>query len=164
MKVINYNKQNSPYPTPTCPIFLPFPSTSDIPADRCVICNCIVKEYHKSICCDTCHKWVHIECSNVSDKQYEDYQTDSNLKFDCIQCKYPNCGLCETAISSDHKTLKCDKCLKWVHIKCSNLSNIQYENYKIKPELKFECRSCQKCRICEKPLPLITVNLNAVCV
>ena len=46
----------------------------------------------------------------------------------------------------------CDRCCLWIHTKCHHISNIEYENYKINHELKFECKICRKCAICSKTI------------
>ena len=50
------------------------------------------------------------------------------------------------------KGILCNKCNKWVHINCSNVSVIKYEHYQINPEEIFECKNCKKCGICENTI------------
>ena len=40
--------------------------------------------------------------------------------------KFP-CNICNRAVADTHKAVKCDICLKWVHIKCNYISNTEYE-------------------------------------
>ena len=48
------------------------------------------------------------------------------------------------------KGILCGKCNTWVHIKCSKVSVIEYENYQINVEEIFKCKNCKKWGICEK--------------
>ena len=141
-------------PNPPNPFPLPSPHALDISNDLCGLCNFVVKDDQKSINCDKCYKWVHIKCSNVSNDQYEFYQENNTETFECITCRSNECGLCDKIIDIHHKALKCNECLKWVHVKCTNISNIKYENYQINPEMKFQCRSCKSCGICKKTIAI----------
>ena len=49
----------------------------------CVICQKVCKISHKCICCAVCNKWIHLKCSKLTIKQYENY-SHSN---DCYYCK-----------------------------------------------------------------------------
>ena len=50
--------------------------------------------------------------------------------------------------------LICDKCEKWVHAKCTKMSDIRYEHHEINLEDIFECRKCRTCGICDKVIAL----------
>ena len=54
----------------------------------------------------------------------------------------------------------CNKCHKWVHIKCSNISIIKYEHYQINHEEIFECKNCKICGICDKGIASNHKKLN----
>ena len=41
------------------------------------------------------------------------------------------CGICNLLVTDDDKALVCDKCEKWVHAKCTKLSDIRYEHHKV---------------------------------
>ena len=40
--------------------------------------------------------------------------------------KYP-CKICNKPVAKSHRALQCDECDKWVHIKCGNVTPIEYE-------------------------------------
>ena len=43
----------------------------------------------KGLQCDTCDKWCHIRCDNMSNEEYEYYQTtieDESIKWHCLYC------------------------------------------------------------------------------
>jgi DNA-directed RNA polymerase subunit RPC12/RpoP len=41
--------------------------------------------------------------------------------------QYP-CGICGRSVNSNHRAISCDNCEHWVHIKCSNISPVEYNN------------------------------------
>ena len=41
--------------------------------------------------------------------------------------KYP-CKICNKPVARTHRALQCDECDQWVHIKCGDISPIEYEN------------------------------------
>ena len=47
----------------------------------CIICNKNVLRSQKAIQCDTCHKWSHIKCENMSNETY-DSLVSSDVEFD----------------------------------------------------------------------------------
>ena len=63
-----------------------------------------------------------------------------------------SCGVCFSIVKDDQKAVCCDRCGKWLHIKCTRMSVIQYEHYQINPEQYFECKTCRTCGVCEKAI------------
>ena len=49
----------------------------------CIICQKVCNISDKCICCAVCNKWIHLKCSKLTIKQYENY-SHSN---DCYYCK-----------------------------------------------------------------------------
>jgi DNA-directed RNA polymerase subunit RPC12/RpoP len=41
--------------------------------------------------------------------------------------QYP-CGICGRSVNSNHRAMSCDNCEHWVHIKCGNISPVEYNN------------------------------------
>jgi DNA-directed RNA polymerase subunit RPC12/RpoP len=41
--------------------------------------------------------------------------------------QYP-CGICGRSVNSNHRAISCDNCEHWVHIKCGNISPVEYNN------------------------------------
>ena len=37
------------------------------------------------------------------------------------------CGLCNRPVGSNHRSIQCDVCNFWVHIKCNNISPSKYD-------------------------------------
>ena len=40
------------------------------------------------------------------------------------------CGICSKSVKNEHKAICCDNCLFWIHIKCNNTSDKEYEYLK----------------------------------
>ena len=58
-----------------------------------------------------------------------------NWKFPCVPCKKP--------VKSNQKGLQCNTCKKWVHLKCTNLTIVQYKFLEENEELPFYCLKCK---------------------
>ena len=56
--------------------------------------------------------------------------------------KYP-CRICKKAVGNNHKSIQCDICDHWVHIKCNHLDNLTYEKLKSDDNAWF-CKNCSK--------------------
>ena len=52
----------------------------------CRICNKYVASNHRGIECTICNNWIHAKCNRLDDKDYDNFQTDESLKFNCAQC------------------------------------------------------------------------------
>jgi hypothetical protein len=55
-------------------------------------CPVCLKVYRDSevtpmVCCDSCEHWVHCWCDGISDDQFQEYQTDDNLRYVCAACR-----------------------------------------------------------------------------
>ena len=55
------------------------------------------------------------------------------------------CGLCDKNVNQNQKAVLCDQCGKWIHIKCDNISNSDFEILKVEPDNKR--LTCIKCTI-----------------
>ena len=67
-----------------------------------------------------------------------------------MEC-YP-CSVCKKSVLSQHKAICCDHCNQWVHIKCNNLNDLDYNLLKSKNENWY-------CIICTpKILPFCQIN------
>ena len=64
---------------------------------------------------------------------------------------YP-CAVCEKGVLNQHKAICCDHCTQWVHIKCNDLNDLDYNLLKSKNEFWY-------CILCTSEiLPFCTVN------
>ena len=72
-------------------------------------------------------------------------------------------SVCKKSALNQHKTICCDHCNQWVHIKCNNLNNLGYNLLKSKNE-KWYCILCAPeilpfCQINDK-MSIAKENLN----
>lgn len=51
------------------------------------------------------------------------------------------CGICKKTVKNNHRSIECDMCQQWVHIKCNNLDAKTYEI------LKFD-KNPWYCKVC----------------
>ena len=51
------------------------------------------------------------------------------------------CRFCEAIVKTLDKAICCALCSKWIHIKCSNLNDLDYEYLKSKDE-SWYCKTC----------------------
>ena len=56
-------------------------------------------------------------------------------KFPCIECAKP--------VKSNQKGIECSTCIKWVHLKCTNLTQSQYHSLEANVNIPFYCLSCK---------------------
>ena len=54
----------------------------------CLKCKNPVKKTHLGLACDTCEKWIHVKCTDLTDAQYDLLETNEHtLPFYCLSCK-----------------------------------------------------------------------------
>ena len=58
-----------------------------------------------------------------------------NWKYPCIECKGP--------VKTNQKGIECNTCKLWVHLKCTNLTEAQYDFLENNENLPFYCCICQ---------------------
>ena len=56
------------------------------PKTNCPKCLKFVSDVHKSICCDICDSWYHLNCSKVTRNKFECFLIDKNLTCCCANC------------------------------------------------------------------------------
>ena len=53
----------------------------------CSLCMGPVAKNHKAVYCNSCSKWCHIKCSDVSNEEYQKLQVeDDKIPFICLKC------------------------------------------------------------------------------
>ena len=72
-------------------------------------------------------------------------------------------SICKKSVLNQHKAICCNRCNQWVHIKCNNLNDLDYNLLKSKNE-NWYCILCTPdilpfCQINEK-MSISTGNLN----
>ena len=56
-------------------------------------------------------------------------------KFPCIECAKP--------VKSNQKGIECSICIKWVHLKCTNLAQEEYDSLENNANMPFYCLNCK---------------------
>ena len=52
----------------------------------CRLCNRYVASNHRGIECTICNHWIHAKCNRLNDKDYDKFNSDETLTFQCMQC------------------------------------------------------------------------------
>ena len=52
-----------------------------------------------------------------------------------------SCSVCEKPVGINHEAVCCDKCNKWIHIRCNNICKKTYRSLKIDPT-PWHCKLC----------------------
>ena len=62
--------------------------------------------------------------------------------------QYP-CGVCENCVRTDSKSIKCDICKKWIHLKCADitLSRYRYLDLDENRHIPYYCPNCRPVNI-----------------
>ena len=69
------------------------------------------------------------------------------------------CGICQNIVKDNDKAIECNKCHKWIHIKCNKITAKQYRQFQENPNEIFECKNCNKCGVCNK---IVATNHHAI--
>ena len=87
----------------------------------------------------------------VESKKNEHYLINNGLTH--TNLRYP-CGICNKSVMNNQKSIECNSCCKWIHIKCNGTTNEMYEDLKLinemvenDPNLKSDNWWCLRCII-----------------
>lgn len=64
------------------------------------------------------------------------------------------CGICQKPVATNHRSIQCDECNFWVHIKCGSITSKTYENFMNKNNLSWECPSCSSNNLPDTSRPI----------
>lgn len=138
---------------------------------RCTVCNsCNMKsDFHLWVKCQKCHKNYHSTCLGTSKRLGADRPLICAGCLKCKSCRTVNvskfvgnlpmcspcfklrqkgkfCPLCQKCYDDNDfniKMMECGVCKRWVHSKCENLTDEQYNMLSVLPEnIEFICRIC----------------------
>ena len=70
---------------------------------NCSLCKLSVSDRAKAICCDHCNEWIHINCNELNDIDYENLKINNDIWY-------------------------CKLCIKEILPFCSKLTNIDKRN------------------------------------
>ena len=71
------------------------------------------------------------------------------------------CPFCEKIVKNRDKAICCDLCIKWIHIRCNNLNDLDYEYLKNNDETWY-CKTCiqEILPFCNKKINQNIINLG----
>ena len=111
---------------------------------KCKKCRKTVGNNSKSICCDSCNKWIHYKCTSLTQNEF-DFHTKNELEF--WRCDFCIPRICKCGLVAKHNQNKlcCKICNTWTHLKCSGLNKNDFNEQMLKKKKKKDdwyCRSC----------------------
>ncbi|VDI02709.1 Hypothetical predicted protein [Mytilus galloprovincialis] len=56
----------------------------------CGVCSKPVAKNHRALECDSCTYWVHIKCGGITPSDYQQFQKNKHLSWECPNCLLPN--------------------------------------------------------------------------
>ena len=74
-------------------------------SDLCYICQNLVKNSDKAVCCDHCNNWIHIKCNNLDNLDYE-YLKTNNSDWFCKLCTAEILPFCSRSNKTDYRNMK----------------------------------------------------------
>ena len=71
------------------------------------------------------------------------------------------CPFCEKILKIRDKAIYCDLCIKWIHIRCNNVNDLDYEYHENNDETWY-CKTCiqEILPFCNKKINLNKINLG----
>ena len=106
--------------------------------NNCMKCNCTTLSKQKYLKCTHCHKNVHLRCSGLNLKTYEEILQQENT-YTCQICS--KCAVCQRTVAKNHRAIECTLCNSWVHVKCQKFDDSEYLKYQTQ-DLTFFCIRC----------------------
>ncbi|XP_054265236.1 uncharacterized protein LOC128988068 isoform X5 [Macrosteles quadrilineatus] len=62
-------------------------SGDQLKVEYCGTCNLVVDDAEEGICCDgKCERWFHLQCSGLTQAEYDELSHDENAKWACNRC------------------------------------------------------------------------------
>ena len=123
--------------------------TDENPKYPCGICSKTVKSSHKATQCDSCNFWNHIKCDQIDNTSYVNL-IKSNDIYDLNPLNTPStniyyCRIYSKKVGHFHKSVQCDLCDQWSHIKCDGIDNKTYEALKKSSDYEsYFCKICEE--------------------
>ena len=87
----------------------------------CKKCRKLVSDNCNSICCDNCSNWFHQKrnCSGLKTKDFNKFVKNTQLSWVCTFCSNYKCA-CNKPVFDFQNGIRCDLCLNWLHLKCTD--------------------------------------------
>ena len=109
---------------------------------NCTLCDVETVE-GDHISCDKCKKKYHWKCALLSDVEIKQHKTNPYKPWRCDSCIVKYCNKCTKKFSVDNDdSIDCDKCERWYHPSCTNLTISEHEHLRASPESVWHCSPC----------------------
>ena len=95
--------------------------------DTCLKCKKPVSSRQNRLNCNLCKKVLHLKYTELTKSQFQSYQK-GKLLFNCVYCTNYSCLKCDKHIYDNVDSVCCDKCDKWIHKTCANISDKKYKD------------------------------------
>ena len=84
-----------------------------------------------SILCPHCNTWYHYECGGLTEPDFLNFIKNKSLEWKCPSCVVnSHCGKCKNEfkmnLNFNEKSIYCDCCHKFLHLKCAGLALKQF--------------------------------------
>ena len=113
--------------------------------------QCVQVVNGNSICCDKCNKWYHSNCTNLTEHEFQTHLKNKYKNWKCESCIDKYCNRCnKTFPASNFDSICCEKCERWYHINCTNLTSSAFNDYCNNKDKNWKCNTCilKFCRKC----------------
>ena len=93
-----------------------------------------------SICCDKCSNWYHLNCTEVSPKEFEYHCDNPTAKWICHKCTNNLCKKCDSSFYHKPK-IKCCVCKYNYHFSCVKIPQTHKNDENFKKN--WICQTCR---------------------
>ena len=116
----------------------------------CPPCKLECKDQQDCVCCDNCHNWFHLECTNLSRRAFDQLCQNESSLFICQICKNKTkreCQICKERHTLEKITLYCVGCLNSFCTSCLPLTDQQAYVF-LNTEKQYFCGECSVDHYC----------------
>ena len=109
----------------------------------CPVCTLPFVKNH-CIACDLCDTWYHLKCTELSYGEFLAHCHNKTLTWKCSICESnTHCAKCQVEFipDSNQRSICCNMCNKFYHLKCSKLTLASFFELSNNNETWY-CNSC----------------------
>ena len=109
-------------------------------------CNKIVKDDEEALLCESCHRWFHIQCQNVSRPKYKAIgELGSDISWYCVVCKVSVPKVLDTLSNISNKVEALEEEVENIKDRVSDLETKDTDSMNsLKDNIAKECREAIK--------------------
>ena len=127
--------------------------------------KCTLEVDGKSICCDVCNNWYHLDCTTLTKFEFRTHTINKYKTWKCEVCVDKYCNKCGKTFSmANINSICCDRCSQWYHQTCTDLTTSEFNQYSENVDKIWKCKSCigkycKKCNITTHHKDKLSCNL-----